>query len=453
MGKEKILGINTKFESKDIFEVKPSSRASFWDYDAVIIDSDNILVYYNSDRRYGNKNVLSEISSVDVQEDFTYLRKQIKEYVGNGKNVFVFIGTLEEVYVYTGQQTYSGTGKNRQTTHMVDLFNSYKFLPFDIKVTTCVGEEIDYQNNSNIVTQFLIENEDGYFYSAYFDCNYLLPVATIKGSNKIIGGIINCAKGHIILLPKPYYKTDYKNQTEGAKYVKKYLQNLISLDQNLKKEHEEALPQWVDSFTILDEKKLREEIANTQNKIDKLKTKIDERKDLLRKTEHYKGLLVYSSEKLENIVKEVLVELGFDLTKSPKNRSDIIAYYNNKGIVAEVKGVTKSAAEKHAAQLEKWVSEYIVENGESPYKAVLIVNAYCDKPLKDRGETFPNQMLKYCTNRSHCLISTTQLLCLYIECKQNPDVKDERIEELLTTTGLYERYKEYNNFICDIKND
>lgn len=449
MEKVKILGINTKFESKDIFEVKPSSRASFWDYDSVIVDADNILTYYNSNRRYGNKNVLSEISSVDVREDFTYLRKQIKEYAESGKNVFVFIGKLEEVYVFTGQQTYSGTGKNRQTTQMVDLFNSYKFLPFDIKVTTCVGEEIDYQNNSNIVTQFLIENKDSYFYTAYFDCQDLFPIATIKASNKIIGGIINYAQGHIILLPKPYYKTNYKNQTEGAKYAKEYLKKLILLDQKLRKDNEDDLPQWVDSFTILDEKKIREEIANTQSKIDKLKTKIDEQKDLLRQTEHYKGLLVYSSEKLENIVKEVLVELGFDLTKSPKNRSDIIAYYDNKGIVAEVKGVTKSAAEKHAAQLEKWVSEYIEENGESPYKALLIVNAYCDKPLKDRGETFPNQMLKYCTNRSHCLLSTTQLLCLYIECKQNPTIKKDRINELLTTIGVYNRYNNYEEFIIE----
>ena len=58
-----------------------------------------------------------------------------------------------------------------------------------------------------------------------------------------------------------------------------------------------------------------------------------------------------------------------------KGRSDIIAKYGEVAIVAEIKGVTKSAAEKHAAQLEKWVAQYIEENEVSP-KGMLIVNGF-----------------------------------------------------------------------------
>jgi hypothetical protein len=117
----------------------------------------------------------------------------------------------------------------------------------------------------------------------------------------------------------------------------------------------------------------------------------------------------------------------------------------------EIKGVTKSAAEKNAAQLEKWVSTFIEKEERIP-KPLLIVNAFCNIPLEQRTEDiFPNQMLSYSTSRNHCLISTTQLLCLFIEISQNPDCKDERINELLTTVGVYNRYSDYTQFIKKVK--
>lgn len=121
--------------------------------------------------------------------------------------------------------------------------------------------------------------------------------------------------------------------------------------------------------------------------------------------------------------------------------------YGDTGIVAEIKGVSKSAAEKHAAQLEKWVSQFIEDNGSIP-KALLIVNGFCDTPLADRTEeVFPNQMLKYSESRGHILITTTQLLCLYIETQQNPECKDSRIKELLSSVGKYNRYQNINDYL------
>ena len=88
--------------------------------------------------------------------------------------------------------------------------------------------------------------------------------------------------------------------------------------------------------------------------------------------------------------------------EAEKGRSDKIAKYGEVAIVAEIKGVTKSAAEKHAAQLEKWVAQYFEENEVSP-KGMLIVNGFCDMPLNERLEdVFPQQMLKYCGYTTVC---------------------------------------------------
>ena len=140
-------------------------------------------------------------------------------------------------------------------------------------------------------------------------------------------------------------------------------------------------------------------------------------------------------------------EIGFALHEAEVGRSDVVASYDDTDIVAEIKGVTKSAAEKHAAQLEKWVAQFLEENEHSP-KAILFVNGYCDTPLAERTEeVFPDQMLRYSEARGHALVTTTQLLCLYIEIKNNPACAKERIKELLSCVGRYPRYKDYENYL------
>ena len=166
----------------------------------------------------------------------------------------------------------------------------------------------------------------------------------------------------------------------------------------------------------------------------------------------YKLLLTASGGQLEEITKQVLSQLGFKILDAERGRSDIIAQYDDVSVVAEIKGVSKSAAEKHAAQLEKWVAQYIEDNEISP-KALLIVNGFCDTPLRERTEdVFPHQMLKYCEARGHALITTTQLLCLYVETQQNPDCKTERIRELLSCVGKYPRYQNFSDFLIVNKN-
>lgn len=82
------------------------------------------------------------------------------------------------------------------------------------------------------------------------------------------------------------------------------------------------------------------------------------------------------------------------------------------------------------------------------WKRMLIVNGFCDMPLNERLEdVFPQQMLKYCVSRGHVLLTSTQLLCLYIEVCKNPICKEERITELLSCVGKYERYRETKDYL------
>ena len=87
------------------------------------------------------------------------------------------------------------------------------------------------------------------------------------------------------------------------------------------------------------------------------------------------------------------------------------------------------------------------ETSEIP-KPILVVNGFCETPLdKRKEEVFPHQMLKYCQSRGHVLVTTVQLLCMYIDIKQHPERTKEIIEELLNCVSIYNKYTDYGEFI------
>ncbi len=274
-----------------------------------------------------------------------------------------------------------------------------------------------------------------------------MTLAQIKGTDKVVAAAIPYEKGKIICLPEPFYEDEYSESGHWEKCGMQYLDSLFELDERLNISDEDfSLPEWANRMNILGEKEKIAKQVEIEKAIEGLQVKLANQKHCIEEIQKYKLLLTASGGLLEEITKKVLDELGFSILDSEKGRSDIIASYGDIGIVAEIKGVSKSAAEKHAAQLEKWVSQYIEETGNSP-KALLIVNGFCDIPIAERTEdVFPHQMLKYCEARGHTLITTIQLLCLYIETRRNPACKDDRINELLSCVGKYEHYHDIREY-------
>lgn len=101
----------------------------------------------------------------------------------------------------------------------------------------------------------------------------------------------------------------------------------------------------------------------------------------------------------------------------------------------------ESAPNAIQPRIEEWILDYHVNTGVKP-KGVLLVNAFREKPIVERTEpVFPKQMLDYSISREHCLISTTQFLCMFINCRNNKKSK-EIIMEFIKTTGVYNKYDE-----------
>lgn len=457
MRKIKILGLNTGFDSLkyDGFQENQfSSSISLLDYDAVVIDVGFLADAYRSSGTFQNKTLLSEYSSHQIIEDFSIIKDQIVELLKQGKTLFILMGKNENCCIYTGERQYSGTGKNARQTNIVRELDMYSFLPVSIKATHVYGSELSICDNSPY-RDFLKQTTDCCQYASYFSVREKhTPLAYVAGTDKIVAAVIPYEAGKIICLPQPYYKDNYTKVEYWRKNGTHYLNALFELNERLSITDEEIdFPAWANDIYVLNEKEEIENQDQLEKQIAELQDELSKQKRRIEEIQKYKLLLTASGGVLEEITKRVLSELGFSIMDAEKGRSDIVAKYGDTGIVAEIKGVSKSAAEKHAAQLEKWVSQYIEENDSVP-KGLLIVNGFCDVPIAERTEdVFPHQMLKYCEARGHALLTTTQLLCLFIDVKRDPSCRDVRIDELLSCVGKYKRYQDINEYLDSKRNE
>ncbi len=445
MNKNKLLGINTDLDTEVLVcleEYGFNVNVSFSDYDAVVIDTGYLIRNYEESplSPYQNKKLLSKNDSHRIVEEFHVLYKQIIDYLKQGKTIFIIIGNNENCFIYN-----DSLGINDK-----EIFDTYSFLPFNFDITNLTGERY-VQCGNNQYKEFFDNTGSLIRYSAQFTLENAVPLLKVPNSDKMISAEMPYKNGRIVLLPSVEYDYCGEDDEEYEKNKRLYSVELYKLvDKIYNSDSDFIMPKWVNDFYILEEKQQQEKYKSDLLKLEKLKKRIEKEKENLEETQRYKGLLTETGTSLEGIAKKVLLEIGFKLHETESGRSDIIASYKDQNIVAEVKGVTKSAAEKHAAQLEKWVSQFIEENEVTP-KALLIVNAFKDTPVFERTEdVFPKQMLKYSEAREHALISTTQLLFLYIEIITNPDKKDDLIAELLSTVGVYNKYENITEYLKPI---
>jgi len=246
-------------------------------------------------------------------------------------------------------------------------------------------------------------------------------------------------KGIVLLLPT--FTTEQIAESVVRETEVAYVEALLDFIKALKVSTGDfTLPVWTERFRLSGEPNRLAEIEEKERKITEVIADRDKLKEELKDIQSYKLLLSGTGRALEAIVKRVLTELGFEIREGAPGRDDFVAEYSGRAVVIEVKGKTKSAAERDAAQLEKWVSGHLEQTGIEP-KGLLIVNAFCETPLDQRNEgAFPDQMRPYASRKGLCLMTTSQLLALYSACRANPACRDELIQKILDTVGVLPDY-------------
>lgn len=390
---------------------------SFLDYDVIIIDFDKIIF-----ELYGKSFNIKQLrhQEILVERDPKHRINDFDKYLENGRKLIIIT-------------PYNYTIEFEEYLH--ELKQNFNFLQF-YKIENRAGKYVEITNKN--LKHIGIQNKITYTYDSYVDFNFEgiieKPLAIVKDTNYAVSFMPD---EQILFIPRitaeqnGNYTTFFKD-----------LINCFFKDEIVK----ESLPDWASDFTNKEESVLISELdtflqekKNIEEKIDLVAIKIEKQFEL-------KRLFTATGNELENIVLDVFEKMGFEELLSEANRHDLILKYKDKVIVFEIKGVSKSAAETYATQLEKWVSIYHADEEELP-KGVLVVNAFKDLPLDKRTEpVFPHQMISFSTKKEHCLISGLQLYGLYLAYLES-DEKEKLIDELIQTIGVYGKFKDYKDFL------
>jgi hypothetical protein len=311
----------------------------------------------------------------------------------------------------------------------------YEFLNIDVIEERRSGKKIEV-NSSSLFSEFL----KVYFTELEYCIGYSKHPGTSIGNASARNLSIGFYTRDFVFLPtlgEDCGISDYE-----------FLEDLYKVCKSVRNNEEPIkLPEWTNNYCLPGEQSEKQHLKTLEEKIAALEIEKD---NTLKRLSNYlplKQLWSATGNQLEDAAKLAFSELGFHLLPTEHGRDDIIMKWKDQIVVVEVKGQTKSAAEKNAAQLEKWAAMYKSDHDITP-KALLLVNTYRERPLSDRTEaSFPDQMLKYTIDRKHCLMTTTQLCNLLLYCRNNPDKQEETIENLISTIGIFEPFNKWSEYI------
>jgi len=266
------------------------------------------------------------------------------------------------------------------------------------------------------------------------------PFLFVEETKRAVASYCRVGQGHVVMIPYPSLRQDCES---GPITSAEFSDALVATAALLRQASsgEVVLPEWAEAVTLPGEQDAKLNRVALENEQKKLTERVANADATLQRFRQDKLLLCGKHEPLRKAVKQLLQDLGVTANDGPEGRDDLILDYNGMPGVAEVKGNVKSSGESDAAQLEKWVSNYVLAHGKTA-KGFLIINAYNETPVADRKEpAFPNQMLKYSCDRNHCLITTRQLLGIFLRARQNPAERDALVKSLFGTVGVYKGFE------------
>lgn len=395
------------------------SDESLFEYDLLFCDLNKLGTWFPTDNYHHTNN--SEFQT--FFNSFDKRKKEISDYLKNNRKIIFFVPYPEDFSHDFNSMRSVSREKN-------------SFFPFTITTEKTRGARIQVSPNT-IFSSFFKKYFDYFYYESIVKSCNGDPLCVIENTNISISLFID---KNTFLFPS-LFAFDPIIEEEFLKEIADIL-----FPEKVKDVYE--LPLWAENYLLPNEKEKDELITSLNKQKQELTELIAEETKEHSLIVNKKILITGTGKDLEFQVEKIFEELGLTIHSTIANRDDLILEYNSKIAVVEIKGVKGSAAEKHTAQLSKWVSNYHADYDKEP-KGILIINPYCEELLEARDFTkfFPNQMLSFSNKREFCLITTTQLLGLYIETLEKPKKKDILIDSLFNTIGIYPNYQDWTKFI------
>lgn len=455
MSERRILTIGLELASPDTQYASFQSKTSLLDWDIVFFKP-QIGEFTSYDEYFQGKPSLSDSASFQLKESCEHWRREIKQAIEAGKTVIVFLPSLQEVYVDTGQRSYSGTGRNQRTTRHVAEYNNYQALPATLSPVTATGSAMKLSaRGADVLAPYWTEFESASQYKVILTDPKVPACLVTRTGDKAVGALYRSksSAGTLLLLPDIDFYPDEFVKGKGGKqtwtpaagqFAGRMVSTVVALDKLLRTAAEVTPePTWAaeSRFALGTETTLRVQLLDAERKVEEAQRHKEQLAEELRSAGAYRGLLFEKGKPLENVIIEALRLLGF--TAAPFKESDSefdVVFESDEGrLIGEAEGKDNKAVNiDKLRQLSMNIHEDLLrENITAPAKPVLFGNGFRLQPLSERVNPFTEKCHSAAATSSTALVFTPDLFWPVQYLVSNSDTAYARAcrQALLSSTG------------------
>ena len=427
---KRILAIGVDIASDHVTEEDFSSRASLLDWDIVLFRP-SIDDWVSHRDMYQGKPCLDDDDSFHVKEASEHWRREIKQAVESGKTVVIFLSPLTEVYVDTGKREYSGTGRNRATTRLVDVFNNYRCLPIDLKPINSTGTSLKLSDKgAEVLAPYWAEFSKYSEYRVLIQSPEFHPTLQTKNGARTAGVLVKSQTtgGSLVCLPDlDFYRDSFLESTddeegtrwlpEGIQFAARLVAATVALDAALRSDGEVTPePPWATdpAYSLESEQVLRSQLLHIEAELERVQLQKEAIQQRLREAGLMRGLLYEKGKPLERAIIAALKVLGFDASSFADGASEFdVVFASPEGrLIGEAEGKDNKAVNvDKLRQLAMNLHEDLQrEEVTSPAKGVLFGNSFRLTPPMERSpDTFTEKCILAAKSNGTALVSTSQL--------------------------------------------
>lgn len=427
MSAKKILCIGLELASDQVEECAFNSNTSLLDWDIVLFRPD-IGEFIAYAEYFQGKPCLNDSSSFRLKERSEHWRREIKDAVQGGKSVLVFMPNLLEVYVDSGNRTYSGTGKNRQTNRHVDLHDNYRCIPANLEPVSSSGSSIKLAaKGAEVLAAYWQDFEDHSHYEVILTGEKIPAALLTRSGDKPVGAIYRnkTSNGALVLLPNiDFYPEEFliagkegQSWTDKAfQFAARLIGSVVALDRALKSGGElTPEPAWaqVPDFELASERDLRSQLLQLERQLESLQQSKETLVDQVMQHGRLRYLLYEKGHALESAIVDALHLLGFSASqyKDSESEFDVVFESTEGRLIGEAEGKDNKAINvDKLRQLAMNIHEdFQRESINKPAKGVLFGCAYRLTPLGERSTPFTEKCITAALASSTALVSTPEL--------------------------------------------
>lgn len=403
---------------------------------------------------YQGKPSLNDGSSFELKECCEHWRREIKQAVEIGKTVIVYLTRLQEVYVDTGQRTYSGTGRNRQTTRHVVLYNNYQAIPANLSPVATTGSSMKLAGKgAEILAPYWAEFADYSEYRVLLTAPNIPTCITTRTGERSVGALFRskASSGTLLLLPDIDFYDDRfveeeedKQQGEGGEekdeqddqtwtqaaheFAGRFVASIVALDRALRTSSEVTPePPWASDpqYVLGPEVTLRMQLLEAERNVEQAQKKKETILESLTSAGRFRALLFEKGKPLERIIIDALCLIGFKAAPFTESDSefDVVFECAEGRLIGEAEGKDNRAINiDKLRQLSMNIHEDLQRDEVStPAKPVLFGNAFRLQPVQERADPFTEKCYSAAAISSTALVFTPDLFAVVKYLTEQPD--------------------------------